>query len=318
MHPYDVIAIVGPTATGKSELADMLAKEAGSCVVSADSMQIYRGLDIGTAKVPPTKRSVEYFGIDIVDIDEPYSAAEYQRYARRHIDAVRAQGVVPVMCGGTGLYVRAALDEMDFPAGEQRNNPVREKWEQFLHQHGAEALHAELAIQDPESAELIDVQNTKRLIRAFEMRAASTSYAEQYRTFRIRTAHYETVYLGLTCARDELYARIERRVDEMMAAGLVDEVRGLIERGLADTYTARHAIGYREIIAHLAGATSLERTVELIRQHTRNYAKRQLTWFRGDPRIQWIDVDARSSSEVLARVHEALDTKIEQPQAAAE
>jgi len=284
-----VIAVVGPTASGKSALADALAQRFDSCVISADSMQVYRGLDVGTAKLKQEEQNVPHYGIDIVELSEPYSAAQFQGYARHLIDESHTSGRTPVVCGGTGLYIRAALDDMRFPPGGQLDNPVRERWQAFLAEHGEETLYEQLRECDPQSAGVLDAANHKRVIRALEMYESGDSYYEQAIHFKDRKSFYPTTYIGLDVPREELYKRIDLRVDAMIQNGLIEEARGLLDLGLAETYTAQHAIGYKELFRAFADECSIEEAVEDIKRHTRQYAKRQLTWFRGDSRIQWID-----------------------------
>lgn len=287
----EVVAVVGPTAVGKSAVADELAYRLGSKVISADSMQVYRGMDIGTAKMTPGECRAPLALVDVADPDIPYSAALYQRAARAEIDRTLAQGFVPVLCGGTGLYVRAALDRMDFPAGEAES-PSRSRYEAMLEHDGADALYAELLKRDPKSAEEIHPHNVRRVIRALEMNDDGVSYAEQKSRFSAHHPFYQAAYYGLTCERSVLYRRIEHRVDDMVRNGLVDEVRSLVDRGLGQALTSRQAIGYKEIISYLDGDISLDEAVDLIKLRTRRYAKRQLSWFRRDDRVFWIDIDS--------------------------
>jgi tRNA dimethylallyltransferase len=306
-----VIAIVGATASGKSSLADHLARDYNSAVLSADSMQIYRGLDIGTAKTPVAERSVPYYGIDIVDLTQPYSAAEYQSYARKVIDRCHLQSRIPVVCGGTGLYLRAALDKMEFPSGSQTDNPIRQHWQRFLDEHGEEALHNELYKRDPQSAEILDPHNHKRVIRAFEMLESGVSYYDQKVQFDNRVAYFPTCYIGINVAKDELNARIDRRVDLMIQEGLVKETQQLMDRGLAQTYTARHAIAYKELFRFLSDECSFDDAVADIKRHSRQYAKRQRTWFRADERIQWIDGSGRDTDALASEANALIKTFIE-------
>ena len=284
-----VIAVVGPTATGKSELAIRLAERLDGEVISADSMQIYRGMDIGTGKVPKEQRRVVHHGIDFVDPGEPYSAALFQRYAREIIDDIETRGKMPILCGGTGFYVRAALDDFDFPEGSQEGNPVREKYNAMLSDCGTQAVWDALNDVDPESASCIHPNNAKRVIRALELAEAGESYAHQLEKFGHIDEAVPAVYIGLTMPRDMLYARIEARVDEMLSKGLIDEVRLLAASGYETGLTAPQAIGYKEIYSALHGECELEDAVAAIKQATRRYAKRQLSWFKRDPRIQWLD-----------------------------
>lgn len=294
-----VIAVVGPTAAGKSSLAEDVATTLGGEIVSADSMQVYHGMDIGTAKTPPGARTVPHHCIDITEPGTPYSAALYQRDARRAIEDVLARGRVPVLVGGTGLYVRAALDEMEFPSGDGRCE-VRNRIEAQLGRLGPEGLHSLLAEKDPESAALIHPNNTRRTVRALEMlETEGVSYAHQASGFSDRRPHYPTRYIGLTMEREALYERIDARVDAMLAAGLVDEVRGLLDAGYREALTAAQAIGYKELVPVIETGTGLDEAIAAIKQASRRYAKRQLTWFRADPRIHWIDVTELSPADAL-------------------
>ena len=285
----DVIAVVGPTASGKSALADELAVRLGTEVVSADAMQVYRRMDIGTAKTPPDERRVPLLCVDVADPSETYSVACYEREAHACVDRLVGEGRTAIVCGGTGLYVRAALEDMDFPSGDQTNNPVRERYARLAEELGPQRFHDLLAARDPQSAALIHPNNTRRVVRAFELLEQGLSYACQHEGLHVRTNRHPTLVVGLTMDREVLYERINARVDRMMEQGLVDEVRGLADEGLAESLTSRQAIGYREILAALAGECTIEQAVEDIKRATRRYAKRQLSWFRGDERVVWID-----------------------------
>ncbi len=304
----EIIGIVGPTGVGKSTVADLVARTITAEIVSADSMQVYRGMDIGTAKTPPVERGVPYHCIDLVAPGTPYSAALFQRDARAVIDTLLARTTSAVLVGGTGLYVRAALDVMEFPAGES-DSAVRSDLEQRAARLGSLALHEELTRLDPRSAALIHHNNTRRIIRALEMLGEGVSYAEQASTFSQRTFHYpDTTLVGLTMERSELYERIDARVDTMIATGLVDEVRHLLDLGLADALTAAQAIGYKEIVPVVQGDADLEAAIADIKRSTRRYAKRQLTWFRADSRIAWIDVTGLSPEHTVERVLDLLES----------
>lgn len=300
---------MGPTAVGKSALAEELAVLLGGEVVSADSMQVYRGMNVGTAKTPVELRRVVHHCIDLVDPGQPFSAALFQRHARDAIASCAARGVLPVICGGTGMYVRAALDDWSFPAGEQVDNPVRERWERFAAENGAQALHTELELRDSTSAALIHPNNVRRVVRALEMLDEGSSYADQHEGFEQRESVYDARFIGLTMDRERLYARIDDRVDAMMAAGLLDEVGGLIERGFRDALTASQAIGYKELVGVIEGGAPLESALDAIKRASRRYAKRQLTWFRADPRIAWIDVTELSPAGAVAAALDALDLR---------
>ncbi len=308
--PACVIAVVGPTASGKSAVAEAIARRLGGEIVSADSMQVYRGMDIGTAKVPVADRRVPYHCVDLVAPGAPYSAALYQSDARAAIDSIRAHGAIPVVAGGTGLYVRAALDEFAFPPGSVES-PERARIERLAVELGAEGIHARLREVDPEAATLIHPRNTRRVVRALEMAAEGTSYAGQAARFAERRTHYaDTRYLGLSLDREVLYARIDERVDDMLAAGLIGEVEALLRAGYRDALTARQAIGYKELVPVIEGRADLAAAAAAIKQATRRYAKRQLTWFRADPRVRWLDATGLSPED---SVRAALDL-VESPE----
>lgn len=302
MFEAPVIAIVGPTGTGKSELAQLVAERLGAEIVSADSMQVYRGMDVGTAKVSERDRRVTHHLIDVCDPGELYSAQRFQESSRAVFEDLERRGVPAVLCGGTGLYVQAALEDMRFPQGEQADNPLRERWESYARRWGAKALWEQLRLRDEESAALVHPNNVKRVIRALEMREQGISYARQSRDIRVLEQVVPSVRFGLFLERPELYRRVEERVERMIDDGLVDEVRGLLDRGLRASLTARAAIGYKEIVAHLDGDCTLAQAVDAIKQATRRYAKRQMTWFRRDQRIEWLDVGACLPDELADRV----------------
>lgn len=301
--PGPVICIVGPTASGKSAVAELVAERLGSAVVSVDAMQVYRGMDLGTAKTPVAERRVPLLMVDVVDVCDDYSVQLFQRDARACVDDLLAEGRVPVLAGGTGLYLDAVIDEMDFPAGE-KGAAARSRYEAIASAEGPEALHALLAERDPASAALIHPRNAKRVARALELLDEGVSYAEKNACLRERAPHYDARIWGLTMARERLYARIERRVDEMFAAGLVDEVAGLAERGLTCDVTAGQAIGYKEVLAYLAGECSLDDAVAEVKKRTRHYAKRQLSWFRRDGRATWLDLDELGVGDAAERIVE--------------
>jgi tRNA dimethylallyltransferase len=274
-------------------LADALAVRLGGEVVSADSMQVYRGMDIGTAKTPPAERSVAYHCLDLVEPGENFTAALYQRAARTAMAAIFARDRLPVLCGGTGLYVRAALDDFKLDEGyEEERVAVGESRAQLQAEAetlGAAAFHAKLAECDPVSAALIHPNNVRRVLRAFELLQRGSSYAEQSAHFCEYRAYYPSYYLGIAVEPQLLYQRLEARVDAMFAAGLLEEVRSLLERGFRDALSASQAIGYKELVAHLDGRITLIEATEQIKQATRRYAKRQRSWFKRDPRIHWIE-----------------------------
>lgn len=288
-----VVCVVGPTASGKTDLAQLIALELGGEVVSADSMQIYRGMDIGTGKLPASERLVPHHGLDLVDPGEPFSAALFQEYARGCFRTIDARGKRSVLAGGTGFYVRAAVDAYDFPAGEQIGNPVRDRYQAVAREQGAEALWKLLAARDEASAALIPPADVKRVVRAFELLEEGTTYATQRARLSRLPQLVPATFFGLAVDPDVLRARIDARVDAMVEAGLVAEVEGLLARGFREGVTAPQAIGYKEIVDALDGRISLDEAVERIKLATRRYAKRQRTWFRKDARIRWLDATKR-------------------------
>lgn len=300
------IAIVGPTAVGKSDVADRLAARLSSEVLSCDAMQIYRCMDIGTAKMMPEECSAPLRLIDIVDPGVAYSAALYQSDARAHVERLLGEQRLPVFCGGTGLYLKAALDEMDFPSGELEDER-RAGYQELAERIGEEALHALLAERDPESAAVIHPHSVRRVIRALEMHDDGVSYAQQKAKFSVPRERYHALWFGLTRSREVLYERINQRVDLMFERGLVDEVRGLMDQGLGDAVTSMQAIGYKEIIDALRGAITMDEARELIKMRSRRYAKRQLSWFKRDDRIVWFDMDEFTIDEVVDDIYRRIE-----------
>lgn len=286
-----LICVVGPTASGKSELAQQLALYLDGVVISADSMQVYRGMDIGTGKLPPSRRIVPHYGLDLVDPGESYSVSRFQDYARHVAAEQDARGKRVILCGGTGLYIRSVIDGYAYPEGgtDKEDNPVRAEYTELLHRIGDQALWERLREVDPASAAVIHPHNSRRVIRAFELLSKGGSYARQKQNLKRIPQVVPALQIGIGVERGALNARIDRRVDAMMDAGLVQEVRRLLESGFRTALTAPKAIGYREIVAALDGECSLEQAVEDIKVHTHRYAKRQRSWFGRDARIHWID-----------------------------
>ena len=296
-----VPCVVGPTASGKSDLAEQLALRLGTMVVSVDAMQVYRGMDVGTAKTPVAERRVPLEMVDVADVDEEYSAALFQRAARGVVDGALAAGLVPVLCGGTGLYLDAVIDEMTFPDGGTTTES-RLRYERLAERLGPQGLHDLLARRDPRSAELIHPNNSRRVVRALEMLDEGRSYADQHAGLRAHRPHYDARIWAIEVARDELYRRIEKRVDEMFDRGLVEEVASLAAAGLVRDSTAGQAIGYKEVLAALAGECTLDEARDKIKVRTRRYAKRQLSWLRRDGRARWLDVAAIGTDAAVAAI----------------
>lgn len=301
-HP--LICIVGPTASGKSALAQALAEQFAGEIVSADSMQVYRGMDIGTGKVPPEQRTVPYHCLDLVDPGTPYSVALYQRDARRAVTEVHGRSRRPIICGGTGLYVRGVIDGYEYPRGEQTANPLREKFERMHNELGDEGLWDYLRSIDTASAALIHPHNARRVIRALELADAGESYAQQVENLKSIPQVIPATQIALRITPSKLNERIDARVDDMREAGLMGEVEGLMAAGFREALTAPQAIGYKEIVAALEGRCTLDEAFDQVKTATHRYAKRQRSWFNHDSRVQWIDAD---SSDISALAERALD-----------
>lgn len=285
----DVIVITGPTATGKTALGAALAKRLGGEVVSADSMQIYKYMDIGTAK--PTKEEmlgIPHHMIDCVSPFESYSAARYVKDASRIADDILSRGKLPVIVGGTGLYIDALIAGTDF--ARQGDSALREKLLARYDELGGEAMLAELAAHDPVSAEKLHPNDKKRVVRALEVFLSTgiplSRHDEETKKLPPR---YRALKIALSFTdRTELYARIDARVDKMLSLGLIEEVRHLLDMGLTDRHTAMQAIGYKEVCAALSGQCTMDEAIENVKRESRRYAKRQLSWLRHDESINWI------------------------------
>lgn len=303
-----VICVVGPTASGKSELAQHIAVALDGEVVSADSMQIYKGMDIGTGKVAPGERLVPHYGFDLVEPGMAYSAALFQEYARTCFSDIDSRGKRCLLCGGTGFYIRAAIDDYAFPKGDQVGNPIREKYLSIAGQQGAHALWCLLSEADPASAAVIPENDVKRVVRAFELLDDGTSYAEQKEKLARIPQRYPAIFIGLALDADVLRARIDRRVDAMVESGLVEEVESLLHAGFREGLTAQQAIGYKEIVAYLDGDVGLDEAVMQVKIATHRYAKRQRTWFRKDKRIHWIDAGSLPFDSMLAQALDIIAT----------
>jgi tRNA dimethylallyltransferase len=287
--PPPLIVVLGPTATGKSDLGLALAAALDGEVVNADAMQLYRGLDVGTAKLPPAERAgVRHHLLDVLDVTETASVAAYQRAARDAIERLRAAGRTPVLVGGSGLYVQAVVDELEFPGTDP---DLRAELEAELAATGPAALHARLAALDPAAAQAVLPSNGRRIVRALEV-IALTGRPFPARLPTAGTPRYGAVLVGVDRDTDELDVRIARRVARMFAAGLVDETRGLLARGLREGRTASRALGYQQVIAALDGVGDLAGAATETVVATRRFVRRQRSWFRRDRRIQWFDAAA--------------------------
>lgn len=298
-NPRPVIALIGQTATGKSDLGIKLALKIGGEVINADAMQFYRGMDIGTAKVTMAeRRGIPHHLFDILDVTAEASVAVYQEQARAIITDIHARGHVPILVGGSGLYVRAALNHMEFPPTDPK---LRAELYERMRTEGCASMYAELQRLDPEAAAKIEPRNDRRIIRALEVIEltqkpfAASLPREEY--------VYPTAQIALRISQEELDARISRRVDEMWERGLVSEVRDLLDRGLESGPTASRAVGYAETIRHLEGELSAQQTRELIAQSTRQLARRQRRWFATDSRIRYVS-GSQNPERIEAEIEE--------------
>lgn len=296
-----VLAIVGPTASGKSALADKVAAQLHTSEISIDAMQVYRGMDIGTAKTPVAERVCPLLMVDMADIVDNYSVQLFQTQAREYIDKLQADDQLPVLCGGTGLYLDAVIDDMRFPKG-QTDSAARKKYEALAEKEDVEALYTLLQERDPDSADIIHPHNIRRVIRALEMLDEGKSYATQHKGLHKHAPWYQAQIYGIAMERERLYRRIDTRVDAMFDEGLVKEVKGLMDQGLASALTALQAIGYKEIVSALNGEITLDEARELMKKNTRHLAKRQLSWFHRDPRVNWLDLDKMTSDEAAEQI----------------
>lgn len=298
--PNTLIAVVGPTASGKTALAIALAKELGGEIVSADSMQIYRGMDIATAKPTPEEMTeVPHHLIGFWPPEKPFSVAQYAVLAREKIDDILRRGRVPVLCGGTGLYIKAIVDHIQYEEETGGDAALRERLRRQAQDEGNLAVWRQLQVMDPQTAERIHPNNLGRVIRAIEvMQVSGRSIREQEERSRQAPCPYHVIQIGLRYRnRENLYERIGRRVDAMAEAGLLEEARAVRQQGL--TATAAQAIGYKELYDWMDGTLPLKQALENLKRSTRRYAKRQLTWFGADARIRWIEPDALQAGETV-------------------
>ena len=287
--PPRLLVVAGPTAVGKTAVSIEAALRLNGEIISADSMQVYRGMDIGTAKAPlAERRGVPHHLIDVRNPDEPMTVAEYQALAESVIADIRSRGRLPIIAGGTGLYIRAVVDRYTFTPMES-DPELRASLAAAVASEGASALHAKLAEVDPASAARIHPQDRRRVIRALEVYHQSGTPLSAQRQADPRSPE-EVLLVGLDMDREALYQRIEARVEEQVAAGLVQEVQGLLARGYPAGVGPMGGLDYKEMGLYLRGELDLAAATALLKRNTRRYAKRQLTWFRADPRIRWFTV----------------------------
>ena len=283
-----VLAVVGPTASGKTAFAIELAERLNTEIVSADSMQFYRGMEIGTAAPTPDEQArVKHHFVGFLNPDEHFSAGRFQREARTVVAALNAQEKVAVVVGGSGLYVHALIDGL-FP-GPGKDDPIRARLHAAAQEGGVPALYAHLQRVDPDYAAAINPRDLRRIVRALEVyEISSKPLSVLHREHREKTQLRDVVQVAFDYPRDELYARINARTDRIMAEGFLDEVRTLMDQGYARHLERLRSLGYREMMAYLRGECAREEAIELMKRNTRRFAKRQLTWFRADARIHWL------------------------------
>ncbi len=302
MNKTKLLVIVGPTASGKSNLSLEVAGKFGAEIVSVDSMLVYKGMDIGTAKPTAAElSSVPHHMIDIVGPEAEFSAADYRKRASAAIEDITARGKRALVAGGTGLYLRALLEGIF--EGPSRDNELRREFARIIERDGPGVLHAELAGVDPEAAARIHPNDATRIVRALEVyRITGRSISSLQREQAVAESPYETLKIGLNKERSELYADINRRVDAMMEAGLLEEVRGLLHKGYSSRLRPMQALGYKEMVSHIEGGAGLSEAIEALKKNTRNFAKRQLTWFGKDKEIRWFAPGEKTA--IMAAVSE--------------
>jgi len=307
-----IIVIVGPTAVGKTYISVELAKKLNTEIISADSMQIYKGMNIGTAKITEEeKQGIIHHMIDIISPDEEYSVSEFKYDAEKIIDRLLSENRIPIIVGGSGLYVNSLIYDLDF-GNTKSNKKLREYYTYYYKEHGEDALYDKLLKIDPVAAEKIHKNNIKRIIRALEVYdITGVKFSELNTDIRKNSNKYDCILIGLSMERKVLYERINQRVDEMLSKGLVDEVNSLIKKGYRKNLVSMRGIGYKEIIEYLEGNTDYEEAVNTLKQNTRRFAKRQYTWFLKDENVKWFSVDNPSEiDKTLDSIIEYLSTRI--------
>ncbi len=299
------LALLGPTASGKTEAAIELAPSLGVEIVSVDSMLVYRGMDVGTAKpTPAQRRAVPHHLIDVAEPSEPFSVASYQGWARTALAAIESRGGRALLVGGSGLYLRAVVDDLEIPGTDPATRADLEAEAAVL---GAAGLHRRLVWADPRAAAKIEPGNVRRTVRALEVGAVTGRAFSEFATAWDVYSPGRMRAVGVDLPRDVVVERVRRRVAAMLRAGLLDEVRGLMQRGLGAWLTSSQAIGYAEMARHLQGRMSLEEAVAVTERRTTNLARRQMAWFRRDPRIRWVRAGAGGAMEVLDELRAELE-----------
>lgn len=311
MKQKPLIILTGPTAAGKSALSIQLARSVGGEIISADSMQVYRCMNIGTAKITREEmEEIPHYLIDEIDPDDPFNVVIFQKMAKAAMDKIYANGHIPMIVGGTGFYIQALLKDIDF-ADNDNDLSYRHQLEEMADNGKADLLFSMLEKEDPAAAAAIHPNNVKKVIRALEFkRQTGQRISDHNRVQAEQTSPYNFAYFVLTLPRQVLYERIEKRVDTMMQGGLVEEVRALRQKGFSRDLVSMQGLGYKEMYAYLEGECSLETAVEEVKKGTRHFAKRQMTWFRREKEVIWLDKTSYSSeSALLASMLQILEEK---------
>lgn len=297
---YNCLIIAGPTASGKTKISIELAKLLNGEIVNADSMQVYKNLNIGTAKATEEeKENIPHYMLDVVDMFEDFTVSDYKQMAMPIIKDIISRGKTPIIVGGTGFYINSLLFNMDY-GNSSKDNLVREKYENLAKEFGNEYVHNILKSVDPESANLLHANDLKRVIRALEIYdTTGNKKSTMQNTMQNFNTGLNPLIIGLNMDREKLYNRINQRVDIMMANGLLNEVKTLISMGLNNTHQSMTGIGYKEVLSYLNNEISFEESVELIKKNTRNYAKRQITWFKRVPTLMWVDLTNGLTNDIL-------------------
>lgn len=300
MQKKPLVVLTGPTAVGKTKASIELAKSIGGEVISADSMQVYRYMDIGSAKISKEEmEGIRHYLVDVLDPREEFHVVKFQKMAKKALEEIYSHGHIPIVVGGTGFYIQALLYDIDFTDNDG-DLTIRQELEAFADKNGLEALHARLQRVDPKSAESIHANNKKRVIRALEFfEQTGKPISEHNEKERAKESPYDFRYFVLTDDRQKLYNRIDRRVDLMIEEGLVDEVCRLKEMGCTKEMVSMQGLGYKEIFEYLEGAISLEEAIYKIKRDTRHFAKRQLTWFRREGQVIWLNKETYQNETAL-------------------
>lgn len=305
-----LVVLTGPTAVGKTNLSILLAKKIGGEIISADSMQVYRGMDIGSAKIMPEEmQGVRHHLIDILEPDEEFNVVSFQKRCKDAIEEIYGRGNIPILAGGTGFYIQAVLKDVDFAANDE-DTTYRKQLEEMAKEKGAMFLHEMLREVDEKAAKEIHANNVKRVIRALEFyKQTGKKISEHNEEESEKQWAYNACYFVLNDERSKIYERIDLRVDLMLANGLVGEVKALMQKGYTRELVSMQGLGYKEIIAYLEGEISLEEAVYILKRDTRHFAKRQLTWFKREKEVVWLDKSLHSDEQLLSEMCEMMKEK---------